>query len=196
MHVDITGALSALPKETTLYENGMDGNTVGSLSIVHDPSDSINVDGVLAKMLRSRDGPAILQNQGLETPQLAYRSSHRVRAAHHQNSRRNTAQSSLADMNSFFDDLPVHAHEEPHKSARMTSGHDDMVRLVGAQRPHHDERSAGEEWDSMASSMDAAVHLYHTEGDAALEKALQVVRWALSLSLPLSFSLCVSVHML
>jgi hypothetical protein len=151
----------------------MDGNAAGTLRIVHDPSDSINVDGVLAKMLRSRDGPAILQNQGLQTPQLAYRSSHRVRAAHHQNARKNTAQSSLAEMNSFFDSLPVHAHEEPQKSARVSPEHDDMVRLVGSPHAHH-ERSAGDEWDAMAKSMDAAVHLYHTEGDAALEKALQV----------------------
>jgi hypothetical protein len=152
----------------------MDGNTVGTLRIVHDPSDAVNVNGVLSNMLRSQSGPATLQGQSYMS-QLAGRAPVNTRAASHaHNSRKNTGKSSLADMNSFFDNLSVHAHGPREQPRAASSSHDDLVRLV-ASAPSHRAGSADEEWSNMAQSMDAAVHLYHTEGDAALEKALQGV---------------------
>ena len=87
----------------------------------------------------------------------------------------------LRSMDQYYDSLPVHEHDankhlkssppSVSSSSSSSSKDEDLVRLVRPD-PSIKSADADEEWGKKAASMDAAIRLYHSQGDAALEKAL------------------------
>jgi len=90
----------------------------------------------------------------------------------------NKATSAAADLDKYFDNLPVHDVTPDH----LPEGSKEVVtrqgqREVTVESPQdarfNNEPDSATEWEDKMKNLDEAVHLYNTQGDAALEAAVK-----------------------
>jgi hypothetical protein len=91
----------------------------------------------------------------------------------------NKAASAEADLDHYFDNLPVKDVTPDHlpKGSRegvKRSGEGASARAgSAAEARFNQEQNSGEEWQDKMNNLEEAIHLYDTKGDAALEAAVQ-----------------------
>jgi len=91
----------------------------------------------------------------------------------------NKANSAAADLDNYFDNLPVHDVTPDH----LPKGSREVVTRQGQRAVHagssseearfNNEPDSATEWEDKMKNLDEAVHLYNTKGDAALEQAVK-----------------------